>query len=108
MSRFGGIFDARESESETLSNEGNDGNYTYDVYVKSDSPKGHSHDRIDSNGNLLNNYHDCLLSVYMMMEQLDTTYLVIQNHQNHQKIVKYLLLIHMVIIQQNYVMAQQH
>lgn len=92
MSWFGGIFDARESESETLSNEGKDGNYTYDksgtygqsdytvrerndgtydVYVKSDSSKGHSHDRIDSNGNLLNNYHDCLLSVYMMMEQLE-------------------------------------
>ena len=69
MSWFGGIFNAKESECETLSNEGKDG--TYDVYVKSDSSKGHSHDRIDSNGNLLDKYHDCLLSVYMMMEQLE-------------------------------------
>ena len=69
MSWFGGIFNAKESECETLSNEGKDG--TYDVYVKSDSSKGHSHDRIDSDGNLLDKYHDCLLSVYMMMEQLE-------------------------------------
>lgn len=78
MGWFGSIFDARESESESLSGPGNDGNYEYpsgtygqgdytvrergdgtsDVYVASDSPKGHSHDRIDSNGNLLDNYHD--------------------------------------------------
>lgn len=44
---------------------------TYDVYVKSDLEIGHSHDRIDSDGNLLDKYHDCLLSVYMMMEQLE-------------------------------------
>ena len=92
MSWFGGIFDARESESETLSNEGNDGNYTYDVsgtygqpdytvrerndgtydvYVKLDSSKWHSHDRVDSDENLLDKYHDCLLSIYMMIEQLE-------------------------------------
>lgn len=92
MSWFWGIFDARESESETLSEEGKDGNYTYDksgtygqsdytvrereegtydVYIKSDSSKGHSHDHIDSEGNIIDKYHDCLLSIYMMMEQLE-------------------------------------
>ena len=77
MTWFGGIFDADESESEDPV-EGNDGNYyysngtygqsdytvrersdgTYDVYVSSDSDRGHSHDHIDSDGNLLDSYHD--------------------------------------------------
>ena len=34
---------------------------TADVYIKSDSNKGHSHDHIDSNGNLIQSYHDYLL-----------------------------------------------
>lgn len=89
---FGSIFDAKESSKEELSSEGKDGNYTYsesgtygqsdytvreredgtfDVYVKSDSDKGHSHDHIDSNGNLLDSYHDCLLSLYLLRDYLD-------------------------------------
>lgn len=44
--------------------------WTYDVYVKLDSSKGHSHDRVDLDENLLDKYHDCLLSIYMMIEQL--------------------------------------
>lgn len=94
MSWFGGIFDAKESDSEKLSEEGADGNYTYeksgtygqsdytvrerddgtyDVYVKSDSEKGHSHDHIDADGNLLDRYHDCLLSAYMMLDYLQSS-----------------------------------
>ena len=74
----GSIYTARESQKED-GEEYSDGNYeyeksgtygqsnytvrermdeTYDVYVESDSEKGHSHDRIDKDGNLLNNYHD--------------------------------------------------
>lgn len=45
--------------------------WTYDVYVKLDSSKGHSHDRVDLDENLLDKYHDCLLSIYMMIEQLE-------------------------------------
>ena len=45
--------------------------WTYDVYVKLDSSKWHSHDRVDSDENLLDKYHDCLLSIYMMIEQLE-------------------------------------
>lgn len=78
----GSIFDAKESEDEELE-EGKDGNYTYnksgtygqsdftvrerkdgtyDVYTKSDSDKNHSHDHIDKDGNLLDSYHDELVS----------------------------------------------
>lgn len=81
MGWFGSIFNARECEDEELSKEGSDGNYTYDksgtygqsdftvreredgtsdVYVKSDSERGHSHDHIDSDGNLLDHYHDMI------------------------------------------------
>lgn len=73
MGWFGGIFEARESKDEELSDEGPDGNYTYDksgtygqsdftvreredgtsdVYISSDSDRGHSHDHIDAEGNL--------------------------------------------------------
>lgn len=45
--------------------------WTYDVYVKLDSSKWHSHDRVGSDENLLDKYHDCLLSIYMMIEQLE-------------------------------------
>lgn len=45
--------------------------WTYDVYVKLDSSKGHSHDRVGLDENLLDKYHDCLLSIYMMIEQLE-------------------------------------
>lgn len=39
--------------------------WTYDVYVKLDSSKGHSHDRVGLDENLLDKYHDCLLSIYI-------------------------------------------
>lgn len=76
------ISTANESNGGNLSEPGSDGNRqynsgtygqddytvrersdgTYDVYIKSDSSKGHSHDRVDKDGNLLDNYHDYLLS----------------------------------------------
>lgn len=83
MKWFGSIFDAKESKKESAPKEGKDGNYTYgesgtygqsdytvrkrkdgtfDVYVESDSKSGHSHDHIDKNGNLLDNYHDSMIS----------------------------------------------
>lgn len=34
---------------------------TYDVYTTSDSDRGHSHDRIDSDGNLIDSYHDYIM-----------------------------------------------
>lgn len=92
MGWFGSIFDAKESNKEELSKEGKDGNYTYkksgtygqsdytvrerkdgsyDVYIKSDSEKGHSHDHIDSKGNILDKYHDCLLSLYLLRDYLN-------------------------------------
>lgn len=79
----GSIFDAKESKEEDAPKEGKDGNYTYgksgtygqsdytvrerqdgtyDVYVDSDSEKGHSHDHIDKDGNLLDNYHDIMVN----------------------------------------------
>ena len=77
----GNIDTADESQEETVSETGYDGNreysngtygqsdYTvrergnsgiYDVYIESDSEKGHSHDVIDSEGNLIASYHDFL------------------------------------------------
>lgn len=89
---FGSIFDAKESKEEDAPKEGKDGNYTYDksetygqsdytvrerqdgtfdVYVKSDSERGHSHDHIDKDGNLLDNYHDCLMNrMFAFSEEL--------------------------------------
>ena len=85
------IFNARESESENLSEEGPDGNYTYDksgtyghsdytvrergdgtydVYIESDSEKEHSHDRIDADGNLLDQYHDYLQYLYSIRDNI--------------------------------------
>ena len=86
------IFDAKESKEEEAPKEEKDGNYvygksgtygqsdytvrerkdgTYDVYVESDSEKGHSHDRIDKDGNLLDNYHDCLMNrLFAFSEEL--------------------------------------
>lgn len=79
----GNIETARESESQTLSEPGYDGNREYengtygqsdytvrerddgsglsDVYITSDSGKEHSHDVIDSEGNLVASYHDYLV-----------------------------------------------
>ena len=83
MKWFGSIFDAKESKDEDSLKEGKDGNYTYsksgtygqsdytvrerkdgtyDVYVESDSESGHSHDHIDKDGNLLDNYHDIMVN----------------------------------------------
>lgn len=45
--------------------------WTYDVYVKLDSSKWHSHDHVGLDKNLLDKYHNCLLSIYMMIEQLE-------------------------------------
>jgi hypothetical protein len=80
---------SRESNSQTLSEAGYDGNREYengtygqsdytvrdrgdgtsDVYVFSDSEKEHSHDLIDnSTGDLLESYHDYLLSLKEMKE----------------------------------------
>lgn len=74
---------ARESKYDQLSEEGPDGNREYsngtygqsdytvrsnddgyfDVYIRSDSEKEHSHDAIDKDGNFVANYHDYLLDV---------------------------------------------
>ncbi len=74
----GSIESAYENKNESLSDPGYDGNKTYesgtygqkdytvrersdgnyDVYIKSDSESGHSHDLIDSDGNIIENYHD--------------------------------------------------
>ncbi len=81
----GNILNAKESDKgEKISYNTNTGIYTYDtsgtygqedytvrerkdgtsdVYVKSDSDKYHSHDHIDKDGNLLESYHDYLLSL---------------------------------------------
>ena len=80
---------ADESYSETLSGVGSDGNRTYspsgtygqgdftvrsrgnglsDVYVQSDSSKGHSHDVVDSHGNIVARYHDYLIGVFSTEE----------------------------------------
>lgn len=106
MSWLGGIFDAKESEDEELSEEGKDGNYTYkesgtygqsdftvrerkdgtfDVYIKSDSEKGHSHDHIDSEGNILDKYHDCLLSLYLLKDYLNSE---LYNEETKIKLIK--------------------
>ena len=73
----GSIYDARESETEEIHETATDMEYdsgtygqsdytvrdrgdgTSDVYVASDSDKGHSHDHIDNEtGDLLDSYHD--------------------------------------------------
>ncbi|MBQ6687207.1 MAG: hypothetical protein IJN03_01640 [Bacilli bacterium] len=82
---------AREKEDgDELSEPGYDGNRTYgnsgtygqtdytvreradgtlDVYVSSDSEKGHSHDHIDADGNILEHYHDCLISKMFLVSE---------------------------------------
>lgn len=93
MTWNGNIHTARESRNDSAK-EGPDGNYSYnnsktygqsdytvregrdgtfDVYIQSDSKKGHSHDVVDENGNLLNHYHDTLLSLFSTLsyEELD-------------------------------------
>lgn len=50
----------KNQKKEDAPKEGKDG--TYDVYVKSDSDSEHSHDRVDKNGNLLDNYHDSMIN----------------------------------------------
>lgn len=106
MGWFGSIFDAKESKSEELSKEGKDGNYTYDksgtygqsdytvrerkdgtydVYVKSASEKGHSHDHVDSKGNLLEKYHDCLLSLYLLRDYLESE---LRKEESEIKLIK--------------------
>lgn len=47
-----------------------DNDDTSDLYVYSDSGKLHSHDHIDKDGNLLDRYHDCLLSMYQLRDEL--------------------------------------
>jgi len=44
---------------------------TYDVYIASDSEKGHSHDRIDSKGNIIDKYHDYLTSRFLLISERD-------------------------------------
>ena len=96
----GNIETAREAEDQELSETQSDGNreyengtygqsdYTvrerddgsglYDVYIESDSEKGHSHDVIDADGNLIASYHDYLLYLrnliyeYEMQQVLNT------------------------------------
>ena len=91
MGWFGSIFDAKESKEEDAPKEGKDGNYTYDksgtygqsdytvrergdgtydVYIESDSEKEHSHDRIDADGNLLDQYHDYLQYLYSIRDNI--------------------------------------
>lgn len=94
MSKSRGPWDANietadESITETLSGIGTDGNRTYepsgtygqsdftvrsrgnglsDVYTKSDSNKGHTHDVVDSHGNIVARYHDYLIGVFSIEE----------------------------------------
>lgn len=49
-------------QSDYTVRERNDGSGLSDVYIKSDSGKGHSHDVIDRNGNIVDRYHDFLLN----------------------------------------------
>ncbi len=88
MGWFANIFSARESSSETLK-EDSDGNYIYeesgtygqseytvrkrndgksDVYIVSDSEKGHSHQVIDEDGNLIETYHDYIINQEQIAE----------------------------------------
>lgn len=84
---------ARENEEgDILSETGYDGNRTYensgtygqndytvreradgtfDIYVTSESDKGHSHDHIDSEGNILDHYHDYLIPREIPVNMLD-------------------------------------
>jgi len=107
MKWFGGIFDVKESSNGETPKEGKDGNYTYDkfgtygqsdytvrerkdgtydVYVKSDSESGHSHDHIDKDGNLLDNYHDSMINRFFNIseEELNNTI----NLSNEQCIIE--------------------
>lgn len=80
---------ARENKREQLSEVGSDGNRTYspsgtygqsdftvrsrgnglsDVFIKSDSDKEHSHDVVDSHGNIVARYHDYLIGVFSLEE----------------------------------------
>lgn len=105
------IESARESKSENLSSPGSDGNreydsgtygqkdYTvrertdgsYDVYVKSDSNKHHSHDRVDKDGNLLENYHDYLLSRLSILTNDELEYVLFASNNDCVKEVINLL-----------------
>lgn len=109
----GNIEDARESVSENLSSEGSDGNRTYsesgtygqsdytvrergdgksDVYVKSDSSKGHSHDVIDDNGNIIAKYHDYALSILESLSFSELQYLeAISNNKYIKNSAKHLM-----------------
>ena len=88
----GDIDKTRESENETAKDDGYSGNKEYsngtygqaeytvreradgsglsDVYIKSDSEKGHSHDVIDEKGNLIATYHDFLVEYILTLKEL--------------------------------------
>ena len=90
----GNVETAYESKYESLSEPGDDGNRTYDsgtygqndytvrersdgtydVYTTSDSDRGHAHDRLDSEGNLIDSYHDyIMLKEYLInLKQLNS------------------------------------
>ena len=95
------INSSRESKDEKLSGPGYDGNYSYpsgtygqsdytvrerndgsgysDVYIKSDSPQGHSHDVIDQYGNIVDRYHDYLLYLSNMVYEYQLQSFIQQN-----------------------------
>ncbi len=102
------IREAKEGKrGETLSDADRFGNYTYkesgtygqsdftvrkrdnddtsDLYVYSDSGKLHSHDHIDKDGNLLDKYHDCLLSMYQLREDLISE---LNSQESQMKLIK--------------------
>lgn len=104
----GNIREAKEGKrGETLSDADEFGNYTYvesgtygqsdftvrkrdndntfDVYIESDTPKLHSHDHIDADGNLLDDYHDCLLSLYQLREDLISE---LHSQESQMKLIK--------------------
>ena len=53
--------------------------------VKSDSEKGHSHDHVDSKGNLLEKSHDCLLSLYLLRDYLESE---LRKEESEIKLIK--------------------
>ena len=59
-------------QSDFTVRERKDGNY--DVYVKSNSSKSHSHDVVDTDGNIIARYHDSLLNLLsdLTIEELET------------------------------------
>ena len=101
----GNIFSSKESENQQISGPGYDGNYSYpngtygqsdytvrerndgsgysDVYCKSDSSRGHSHDVIDKYGNIIDSYHDYLIYLSNMIYEYQLQSFMLLNDENN-------------------------